>query len=146
MVAYTVIGKGNIVNTLSEFLRSYLIFIMLFLHIVDDYYLQGPLAEFKQKSWWEKNFPNELYKYDYIIALITHAFSWTFVVMLPTMILIEFPAYCFLFIINMILHAAIDDMKVNKKRISLMADQILHFIQIIQIVQFTFIHTGVLNG
>ncbi len=42
---------------------------MIFLHIVDDYYLQGILASMKQKSWWEENAPQRLYKYDYIVAL-----------------------------------------------------------------------------
>ena len=42
---------------------------MLFCHIVDDYYLQGFLASAKQKSWWEKNNPNPLYKNDYITKL-----------------------------------------------------------------------------
>jgi len=40
---------------------------MFFLHIIDDFKLQGILADFKQKSWWKKNYPNELYKYDWII-------------------------------------------------------------------------------
>ena len=39
---------------------------MIFCHIVDDYYLQGKLASMKQKSWWEKNAPDRLYKYDYL--------------------------------------------------------------------------------
>ena len=56
---------------------------MIFLHVVDDYYLQGILAQLKQKSWWEKNAPDPLYKNDYKVALVTHAFSWTFMIMLP---------------------------------------------------------------
>ena len=44
-----------------------LIFTMIFCHIVDDYYLQGWLASAKQKSWWETNAPDELYKNDYKI-------------------------------------------------------------------------------
>ena len=36
--------------------------IMVFLHIVDDYYLQGVLATMKQKDWWIKNAPNKKYK------------------------------------------------------------------------------------
>ena len=28
---------------------------MIFLHIVDDYYLQGVLAKMKQRKWWEDN-------------------------------------------------------------------------------------------
>ena len=58
---------------------------MIFMHIVDDYYLQGVLASMKQKQWWEKNAPDKLYKYDYIVALIMHSFSWTFMIMIiPT--------------------------------------------------------------
>ena len=42
---------------------------MLYCHILDDFCLQGILASLKQKSWWEENYPNKLYKYDYIISL-----------------------------------------------------------------------------
>ena len=67
------------------FLKTILLLTMLFCHIVDDYYLQGWLASAKQKSWWEKNAPDKLYKNDYIMALCEHAFSWTFMIMLiPT--------------------------------------------------------------
>jgi hypothetical protein len=59
---------------------------MLFFHIADDYYLQGFLASAKQKSWWEKNYPNPLYKNDYIIALVEHAFSWTVMIHIPIII------------------------------------------------------------
>ena len=57
---------------------------MIFLHIIDDYVLQAPcLCDLKQKSFWEKNAPQTMYKNDYIIALIMHAFSWSFMIMLP---------------------------------------------------------------
>ena len=59
---------------------------MLFCHIVDDYYLQGWLASAKQKKWWEQNASNPLYKNDYIMALVEHAFSWTFMVHVPIVI------------------------------------------------------------
>lgn len=45
---------------------------MIFCHIVDDYYLQGWLASAKQKSWWKKNAPDDLYKHDYLMALFMH--------------------------------------------------------------------------
>ena len=48
-----------------------LLLTMIFLHIVDDYYLQGWLASAKQKSYWEQNAPDELYKHDYIMALFS---------------------------------------------------------------------------
>lgn len=39
---------------------------MIFLHIVDDYYLQGILAQMKQKKFWKEQAPDVKYKYDYI--------------------------------------------------------------------------------
>lgn len=35
----------------------FLLLLMIFCHIVDDYYLQGWLASAKQKKWWEENAP-----------------------------------------------------------------------------------------
>lgn len=107
---------------------------MIFMHIVDDYYLQGWLASAKQKSWWEKNAPEELYEYDYIWALIMHSFSWTFMIMLPIMYILRFKlnlSFFLVFILNIIAHARTDDLKANKKQINLIADQIIHIVQII---------------
>lgn len=106
---------------------------MYFFHIVDDYYLQGWLASAKQKSWWEKNAPDELYKYDYIMALLCHGFSWSFMINLPIIIYSIITGYhwsSLLLIVNMIIHVIIDDQKANKKRINLIQDQCIHFIQI----------------
>ena len=110
---------------------------MLFLHIVDDYYLQGILAQMKQKSWWEKNAPDKLYKNDYKVALLEHAFSWTFMIMLPitvTMIIQNNyinTIYITFFIMNWILHTVIDHLKANKKIINLVVDQSCHILQIV---------------
>lgn len=76
---------------------------IIFCHIVDDYYLQGWLASAKQKSWWEKNAPDKLYRYDYIVALFMHSFSWSFMIMLvPTVYVVLFGGtwYPLLFIGN----------------------------------------------
>lgn len=108
--------------------------IMLFLHIVDDYYLQGFLASAKQKTWWEKNYPDKKYRYDYIIALCMHAFSWTFMIMLPYMVISWFnneKIIIWLYVVNFIIHAIIDDLKANKLKINLIQDQLLHIVQII---------------
>ena len=110
---------------------------MLFLHIVDDYYLQGILAQMKQKSWWKENAPDELYKNDYKVALLEHAFSWTFMIMLPITITMIVQnnyintIYTTYFIINWILHTVIDHLKANKKTINLVVDQSCHILQII---------------
>ena len=111
---------------------------MLFCHIVDDYYLQGLLASLKQRIWWEKNAPQEKYKDDYKVALITHAFSWSFMITLPIFIyaLILNNATIFyvlpiFYIVNTSLHAYIDDLKCNKYTLSLLEDQCIHFCQIV---------------
>ena len=110
-----------------------LLLTMIFMHIVDDYYLQGWLASAKQKEWWKNNAPQSLYKYDYILALIMHSFSWTFMTMLPIAVFLSFklnPSYFAIFVLNCIMHAVVDDLKANKKTINLWTDQILHLCQI----------------
>lgn len=114
-----------------------LFFSMIFFHIIDDYYLQGRLASMKQKSWWQKNYPDLIYKDDYIMALLEHAFSWTFMIHIPCFI------YCFVFnkypnchefiivfLLNWIIHFWIDDLKANQMKINLIQDQTIHILQI----------------
>ena len=121
----------------GEVMKIFLLFIMLFLHIVDDYYLQGILAQLKQKSWWREHTTNPLYKNDYIIALLTHAFSWTFMVLIPYMLIMIFTdnvniiAYSIIFSANMLIHTIVDDLKANALVINLVTDQIIHIAQII---------------
>ncbi len=109
---------------------------MIFLHIVDDYYLQGILASMKQKDWWKENAPDPLYKHDYVVALIEHAFSWTFMIMLPVGISTVFHdksiiLIVIMFLINWIIHAVVDHLKANVKVINLVTDQIIHILQIV---------------
>lgn len=106
---------------------------MVFCHIVDDYYLQGWLASAKQREWWKKNAPNEMYKYDYLVALFFHSFSWAFMMMLPLLIytiLFGGVYYPLLFIGNIMIHFYVDNEKANKKKINLVQDQMFHMIQI----------------
>lgn len=112
---------------------GFIILWMIFMHIVDDYYLQGWLASAKQKSWWEKNSPDELYKRDYIMALFMHAFSWTFMIMLPVFYVYKFALswpFLIAFVANLIIHAYVDNLKANKKKINLRQDQLIHLLQI----------------
>lgn len=107
---------------------------MIFCHIVDDYYLQGWLASAKQKSWWEKNAPDEMYKHDYMAALFMHSFSWTFSIMLvPTIYIIINGGVWnpMLFVGNLLAHMLIDDLKANRKQINLIQDQTIHMAQIV---------------
>ena len=107
---------------------------MIFFHIVDDYYLQGILAKMKQKSFWNDLAKNGLYKNDYIVALIMHAFSWAFMIMLPIAYKISFvitPLFLICFGCNVCIHAITDHLKANKQVINLIHDQAIHITQIV---------------
>lgn len=113
------------------------LFAMLFLHVVDDFYLQGILATLKQREWWKQNCDKsyEFYKYDYIVALIVHSFSWSFMVHLPLLVAnyhsMQVGFFLMIFIVNMVIHGVVDDLKANKLKINLVADQYIHFCQIV---------------
>ena len=112
----------------------FILLLMIFLHIVDDYYLQGWLASAKQKEWWKKNAPQKLYENDYIWALIMHSFSWTFMIMLPIAFVLSFKVnilFWICFFVNLLTHAIVDDLKANLKKINLWTDQAIHITQII---------------
>lgn len=114
-------------------MELFVILAMLFCHVLDDYRLQGILANMKQKKWWEENAPEKKYKHDYIVALIMHSISWSFMIMLPIAIYYRFrlnELFVYGFIMNVIVHAVIDDWKANKKWINLVADQMAHLGQI----------------
>ena len=106
-------------------------FIMLFCHIVDDYYLQGILASMKQKAWWRKQEGySEKYADDWFVALFMHAFSWAFMINLIFIILgININFIFFSITINCAIHILIDHLKANVKLINLCTDQALHIIQ-----------------
>ena len=111
-----------------------LLLLMIFMHIVDDYYLQGILASMKQKSWWEKQEGyKSLYKNDYRMALLMHSMSWSIMILLPAMFILGTNQYALLaiFIINTFVHYHVDDLKANKLQINLVLDQTIHMMQII---------------
>lgn len=112
----------------------FVLLLMVFCHVVDDYYLQGILANLKQKSWWKQNAPGEKYKNDFAVALIIHAFSWAFMVMLPIFFVESWEPSWWLyivFVVNLVIHAVIDHLKANEKVINLIQDQSIHILQII---------------
>lgn len=113
-------------------MKLFILFVMIFAHIVDDYYLQGILASLKQKSWWEKqeNY-KPLYKYDYIVALIMHAFSWSFMISLPILYFGFTKWIVVAILLNTIIHGIVDDLKANKGKINLIVDQSIHIVQIL---------------
>lgn len=113
--------------------KYFILLSMIFCHIVDDYYLQGWLASAKQRSWWEQNAPDEIYKRDYLMALFMHSFSWAFMMMLiPTLYVIMSGAHYnpLLFYANICIHMLVDDAKANRRKINLIQDQLIHLVQI----------------
>lgn len=119
--------------------KIFMPFLMIFLHILDDFVLQSMcLSNLKQRSWWKKFAPQTSYRYDYMIALIIHAFSWTFMMQLPILLLMYLEhrwnlilVYMCMFLTNWFLHSSVDNAKANKQKLNLWQDQLIHLVQII---------------
>lgn len=114
--------------------KLFVILWMIFFHIIDDYVLQAPcLCLLKQKSWWQENESDKLYKHDYIWALIMHSFSWSFMIMLPIAYVQQFNVdmtFLIMFVGHAFCHAVVDHAKANEKIINLWQDQLIHMAQI----------------
>lgn len=121
-------------------LKLLILLSMIVCHIYDDYHIQGCLADMKQKSWWDKQTNDIFYRDDYKMALAEHAFGWSFFINLPLVLFYLFSPVLIkdlaIFIvinclINTIIHAFVDDLKANKKKINLVQDQLFHYIQVL---------------
>lgn len=115
-------------------MEKFLYLAMFFCHVIDDYKLQaGVLNNLKCKSWWECNAPDKQYRNDYLMGLIMHGMSWSFMIMFPIAIFYRFnvpTAFFIVWAINASIHSIIDDLKANRGKLNLIQDQILHIIQI----------------
>lgn len=115
--------------------KEFVFVFMIFCHIIDDFVLQAPcLCNLKQKSYWDKNAPDEKYKNDYKVATAIHALSWSFMIMLPIAFYYGFNidmSFIVHMVGNAIIHGFVDDIKANKKLINLYQDQTVHLIQIV---------------
>ena len=123
--------------TIKELLTNkfFILILMLFLHVLEDFHLQGILASMKQIRWWEKQVGSEYlgkYAYDWVPSLLAHAFEWTFMIMIPIFLTREFTYLTALMIMsNTIFHFVVDNSKCNLLKINLVTDQILHLVQIL---------------
>lgn len=113
-------------------------YLILMLHFIADFTLQGCLANLKQKKWWieecEKyNIDFTKYKYDYICGLICHSLYWTLITFAPVIFFTNLSNMGIAMVVigNMCFHTVIDHFKANKFYINLVEDQILHLGQII---------------
>ena len=57
-------------------MNNFILFTMILLHIVDDFKLQGLLAQFKQKQWWEDFAPESMY--DHLFTSLLNSTSHKF--------------------------------------------------------------------
>lgn len=115
--------------------------LMVFFHVIEDFHIQGILAQLKQRTWWynQPDFSSR-YKYDYIIAMLIHGFEWSFFVHIPLFYYIGVSPIILISLgINAILHAYIDHLKCNARQLNLAQDQILHIFQIFFIISYMFI-------
>lgn len=122
-------------------MKIFILLSMIFLGIVDDFYLQKDLVHFKTEYWWKSNLKPYVskerwkkYKDDYKLALCIHSFSWTFMMMLPTAIYaFAFDKYWYplMYLPNIFVHYLVDDAKANKMVINFTQDQLLHLIQVV---------------
>ena len=114
--------------------------LMLFCHVIEDFHIQGILAQMKQRSWWYNQPDYSIrYGYDYMIAVLIHGFEWSFFVHIPIFYFIGISPIIFISLaINAILHAYIDHLKCNTRQLNLTQDQILHVLQLFFIITYLF--------
>lgn len=106
--------------------------LMILLHVVDDFHLQGILAKMKQKTWWQKQEGyKSMYANDYQTALFIHSLSWSIFISLPLFFVpVNMLALNISIFVNTAIHYIVDDLKCNKMKINLGTDQLIHFVQI----------------
>jgi len=123
--------------------------LMILAHVIEDFHLQGRMAEMKQKEWWYGQFARisarqsdrdmsdimATYGRDYVPVLLLHGVEWAICVTIPVMLYcgtILLPDwYCVAIIVMAMLHAAVDHMKCNLYLINLNADQAVHIAQVV---------------
>lgn len=105
--------------------------LMILCHIIEDFHIQGVMANMKQKSFW--NPYGEKYADDWKPVIILHGMEWAMLTSMPCLVMSWFdvPMWFVLVIVTMgLLHAYIDHLKANVGKINLITDQTLHMCQI----------------
>ena len=133
---------------------------MILMHILEDFHLQGIMADMKQFKWWGEQCDRlESYglwtptgekcakdyrarcRNDYRVALALHGFEWSMFVHIPLMALY---AYLYGFhlldmmwlwfslaiLVQCSVPSFVDDLKANRLRLNLVEDQLIHLAQI----------------
>lgn len=109
---------------------------MFLCHVLDDFVLQPAcLGKLKQRATWMDDpvGKDERYKNDYKCALLIHSVSWSSWILVPGIFMLSIPGWILggTILINSFIHYKVDDLKANRRRINLWADQLIHIIQVI---------------
>lgn len=105
--------------------------LMILCHIIEDFHIQGKMADMKQSSFWRPY--GEKYANDWKPVIILHGMEWAMLTSMPCVVMSWFdvPMWFVLVIVTMgLLHAYIDHLKANVGKINLITDQTLHMTQI----------------
>ena len=141
--------------------KVFILVMMVALHILEDFHLQGILASMKQKSWWKKeceklgiDLDSSKYRNDYIVALVVHSLENSIFIMLPVIIdnLVTtitvnpynsfYILWAITIILNTVAHVVIDNQKCNKNSINLVSDQIKHLLLILFCYEISWKYLG----
>lgn len=134
---------------------------MVLMHIIEDFHLQGKMGDMKQKMWWMAKLWEstqdltsmedrmdlyrrtiEKYGRDYIPVLLLHGFEWSMFIHIPILAArviadgwIFSDEFVVLFtasvLVNAAVHVIVDHLKANRLVINLIVDQTAHILQII---------------
>ena len=118
-----------------------IILMMILLHLIADFTIQGCLADLKQRSWWiEEGKKHDMtmqeiakYRNDYKCGLLCHSLYWTLITFAPIVFFSDASLITLILVVsvNTAIHYWVDDMKANDKSITLCTDQLYHLAQIV---------------
>lgn len=116
-------------------MRLFIFLSMIFLHVYNDFHLQTSwVSDRKQREWWEKTVPNEMYKHDYIAVLAAHSISWSFLIMLPIAAFRRLEIdwiFAAALAANAVFYGLVDNEYANCKRFNLIDNQMFHLLQVV---------------
>lgn len=106
--------------------------LMVLCHVVEDFHIQGRMADMKQRSFWEPY--GRMYAWDHVPVLLLHGFEWSMFVSLPILITSwssVSAGFMAVVVANGLIHSLVDHLKCNSLKLSLVQDQAIHILQIV---------------
>ncbi len=119
-------------------------FVMLLLHVVTEFVLQPvALLRLKQKTYWEQPEHPNGGKDASAMAIAINTILWSVMIMLPLMYYSTEGDLILLlvFLVNMLVHAYIDEYTTNRHKLTFVTAQSLYLLQL----TITFLITMIIN-